>query len=95
LESQSLNRQHTWSSDGDDDCRPFERLCQRQAVRYPFDPTHLNVKNLCALAHRLEHEVAIEKRFDLSGKLREGKPHRRVDDAWNVAWLLLQVLDSR
>jgi inhibitor of KinA sporulation pathway (predicted exonuclease) len=95
LESQSLNRQHTLLSDGDYDCRPFARLCQRQAVRYPFDPIHLNVKNLCALAHRLEHEVAIEKRFDLSGKLPEGTPHRRVDDAWNVAWLLLQVLGSQ
>jgi inhibitor of KinA sporulation pathway (predicted exonuclease) len=84
-------RQRTWASYGDYDRRQFERQCQREGIRYPFGPTHLNIKNLCALMEKLEYEVGLAQALDRYGMWYEGTPHRGVDDAWNIAGLLLQL----
>ena len=85
-------RQRTWASYGDYDRRQFERQCQRDTVPYPFGPTHLNVKNLCALRYPLEHEVSLAKALEHCGRRFDGTPHRGVDDAWNIAGLLILLL---
>jgi inhibitor of KinA sporulation pathway (predicted exonuclease) len=85
-------RQRTWASYGDYDRRQFERQCQRDTVPYPFGPTHLNVKNLCALRSTLEHEVSLAKALEYCGRRFDGTPHRGVDDAWNIAGLLILLL---
>src|SRR5262249_38866620 len=91
LEEHYRTRQRTWASYGDYDRRQFRRQCQREGVRYPFGPTHLNVKNLCALLAGLEYEVSLAQALDRYGRRFEGTPHRGVDDAWNIAGLVLQL----
>jgi inhibitor of KinA sporulation pathway (predicted exonuclease) len=92
LVRQYRTRQRTWASWGDYDRRQFERQCQREGVPSPFGPTHLNIKNLFALMYKLESEVSLARAVEISGQRFEGTPHRGVDDAWNVAGLLVQVL---
>lgn len=91
LQQRYRTRQRTWASYGDYDRRQFERQCQRERVPYPFGPTHLNVKNLFALMSRLEYEVSLSHALDSYGIQYEGTPHRGVDDAWNIAGLLVQL----
>ena len=86
--------QRTWASWGDYDQRQFEWQCQRERVQYPFGPTHLNIKNLFALAEKLEHEASLDRALDHYGMKYEGTPYRGVDDAWNIAGLLVQLLHS-
>ena len=91
LEQRYRTRQRTWASYGDDDRRQFERQCQREGVRYPFGPTHLNIKNLFGLIATLEDEVSLAQALDRYGMRYDGTPHRGVDDAWNIARLVLQL----
>jgi inhibitor of KinA sporulation pathway (predicted exonuclease) len=86
--------QRTWASWGDYDRRQFERQCQHERVQYPFGPTHLNIKNLFALAEKLEYEVSLAQALDRYDMRYEGTPHRGVDDAWNITGILIQLLHS-
>src|SRR5262245_60113491 len=95
LEERYRTRQRTWASYGDYDRRQCRRQCQREGVRYPFGPTHLNVKNLCALFAQLEYEVSLAHALDRYGLRSDGTPHRGVDDAWNIAGLVLQLFQRR
>lgn len=92
LAGQYDGRRRAWASYGDYDRRQLERCCRVQGLRYPFGPTHLNVKALFALAAGLPHEVGLARALELSGLAFVGRPHRGVDDAWNVAALLAQLL---
>jgi inhibitor of KinA sporulation pathway (predicted exonuclease) len=51
----------------------------------------INVKNLFALTYKLEYEVSLANALRIGGLRYDGTPHRGIDDAWNVAGLLLQV----
>src|SRR5262249_20068775 len=51
LEKEYFARERVWASFGDYDRRQFERQCRARNIRYPFGPTHLNVKNLFAIAY--------------------------------------------
>ena len=83
-----------WASWGDYDRRQFERQCQSDKVGYPFGPTHLNVKNLFALSHKLKREVGVAKAFEILGWEMEGTHHRGIDDAWNIGRVLGYLLKS-
>lgn len=52
---------------------------------YPFGRTHLNLKTLFALAHKLPKEVSVGEALTLMGLTFQGQPHRGVDDAVNIA----------
>jgi inhibitor of KinA sporulation pathway (predicted exonuclease) len=85
-------RERTWASYGDYDRRQFERQCASFGVAYPFGPTHLNVKNLVALALGLSHEAGMDEALRLWSLPLEGVHHRAGDDAWNIAALLGSAL---
>jgi inhibitor of KinA sporulation pathway (predicted exonuclease) len=84
--------QRTWASYGDYDRNQFERRCRSFGVRYPFGPTHLNVKNLFALCRGLEREVGMDAALGMLGLSLGGTHHRGGDDAWNIAAVLLALL---
>ena len=83
-----------WASWGDYDRRQFERQCKAENLGYPFGPTHLNVKNLFALSHKLKREVGVAKAFEILGWEMEGTHHRGIDDAWNIGRVLGYLLQS-
>jgi inhibitor of KinA sporulation pathway (predicted exonuclease) len=84
----------TWASWGDFDRNQFERQCRLQSVAYPFGKTHLNVKNLFALAHGLPGEVGMEEAMEKMELILEGTHHRAHHDAKNIARLLIGLLQK-
>jgi inhibitor of KinA sporulation pathway (predicted exonuclease) len=92
LTTQFHSRQRLFASWGDYDRGQFQRNCRHYNLEYPFGPTHLNVKNLFALALGLSQELGIDGAFDRLGLTMEGAHHRGIDDAWNIAHLLCLML---
>jgi inhibitor of KinA sporulation pathway (predicted exonuclease) len=92
LRDRYVAKERPWASFGDYDRRQFERQCAAFEVPYPFGPTHLNVKNLHALAAGLRHEVGLPDALAHWRLPLEGTHHRGHDDAWNVAAVLAQLL---
>ncbi len=92
LEDEYHSHERLWASYGDYDRRQFEKQCREVGVRYPFGPSHLNVKTLFAAARGLPAEVGLPQAVALLGLKLEGTHHRGHDDAWNVAvlWELLR-----
>jgi len=86
-----INFGMTWASWGDYDRRQMERQCRDEGIKYPFGPTHLNLKNLFALFAG-EKECGLEQALPRLGLLMEGTHHRGVDDANNAARLLARML---
>lgn len=92
LEDEYHAPERLWASYGDYDRRQFERQCREVGVRYPFGPSHLNVKTLCSIAKGLATEAGLPQALAHFGLKLEGTHHRGDDDAWNVAALLAEVL---
>ena len=86
-------RDRSWASYGDYDRRQFERQCSAWAVPYPFGRTHMNVKHLFALRHRLPQEVGMDLALTKLGLPLDGTHHRGHDDARNTAAILMRSLD--
>jgi inhibitor of KinA sporulation pathway (predicted exonuclease) len=82
----------TWASWGDFDRSQFERQCRLQAVPYPFGKSHVNAKNLYALAHALPAELGMAEALEREGLELEGTHHRAHHDAKNIARLLIALL---
>ena len=81
-----------WASYGDYDRLQFERQCHSQQVRYPFGPTHVNIKALFALFEALPREVGMAEALRRLHLPLEGVHHRAADDAWNIAGLFAELL---
>jgi inhibitor of KinA sporulation pathway (predicted exonuclease) len=94
LEKEFRSADRVWASFGDYDRKAVERQCKDTGVRYPFGPRHLNVKTLFALVRGLPHEVGTAQAVQMSGRTMEGTHHRGHDDAWNIAGVLIDVLQA-
>jgi inhibitor of KinA sporulation pathway (predicted exonuclease) len=82
----------TWASWGNFDRRLFQSQCADMDVPYPFGKTHLNIKNLFALYHRLPKEIGLPRALRKLELGFEGTHHRGADDAWNAAEVLARLL---
>jgi inhibitor of KinA sporulation pathway (predicted exonuclease) len=92
LQAAYHSKERLWASWGDYDRRQFERNCREYGVAYPFGPTHLNVKNLFAVALGHHHELGLDDACEKLGIPLEGTHHRGADDAWNIAGVLCHLL---
>jgi inhibitor of KinA sporulation pathway (predicted exonuclease) len=92
LRQEYRTEQRTWASYGDYDRIQVQRQCEQRGLPYPFGRTHINIKNLLALALRLPNEVGLDRALALLGLPLEGTHHRGDDDAWNIAALLAWLL---
>ena len=81
-----------FASWGDYDRNQFRRNCDAYRLRYPFGPTHLNVKNLFSIGLGIRKELGIDGAMDRMGLSMEGTHHRGVDDAWNIAQLFCLMM---
>ena len=68
------------------------RNCRTYDLKYPFGPTHLNIKNLFSVALGLPRELGIDAACERLGVTMEGSHHRGVDDAWNIARIFCLLL---
>jgi inhibitor of KinA sporulation pathway (predicted exonuclease) len=93
LRNEYHSEDRVFASWGDYDRNQFHRNCDYFRLKYPFGPTHWNVKTYFALAHGLAREVGIDAACELVGTELEGTHHRGVDDAWNIAGLLCRLIE--
>jgi inhibitor of KinA sporulation pathway (predicted exonuclease) len=92
LRDEYRSEDRLFASWGDYDRNQFHRNCDHYRLKYPFGPTHLNVKTLFAVGRALSRETGIDAACELAGTPLEGTHHRGVDDAWNIAGLLCELL---
>jgi inhibitor of KinA sporulation pathway (predicted exonuclease) len=81
-----------WASWGDYDRKQFERQCGALKVGYPFAPGHFNAKALFATANG-RRPMGMARALTYAGLPLEGRHHCGADDAWNIAALVLQLVD--
>ena len=92
LRKKYLSRDRVWASYGQYDKNQFTRQCQSFGISYPFNQRHLNVKTLFALQQKLSREVGMSEALEILNISLEGTHHRGVDDAWNIALILANLL---
>ncbi|MBN1487419.1 MAG: exonuclease domain-containing protein [Anaerolineae bacterium] len=93
LHEEYLAGKRLWASYGNYDRQQFERECAAKGIPYPFGPGHLNVKTLFAVSQGLSREVGMARALSLVDLQLEGTHHRGCDDAWNIAALLIKLLE--
>jgi len=93
LRKEFRSDRRVWASYGDYDRKMFERQCANSGVGYPFGPRHLNVKTLFALVNVLPREVGMAEALRIAGHRLDGTHHRGHDDAYNIAGLLVGLLN--
>ena len=81
-----------WASWGDYDRKQFERQCAAAAVRYPFGRSHVNAKLCFAEAHGIRRQ-GMAGALKHAGLPLEGRHHNGADDAWNIAALVLHLVE--
>ena len=86
-----------WASWGDYDRRQFARQSRADGVAYPFgfptERTHTNAKAVFAESYGLRRKPGMDQALRIAGLPLEGRHHRGEDDAWNIAALVLDLLD--
>jgi inhibitor of KinA sporulation pathway (predicted exonuclease) len=92
LETEYLSKKRVWASYGEYDRTLMERQCAARGVNYPFSAGHINVKILFGLMHALPYEVGMSRALQMLDLELEGRHHRGVDDAWNIANLLSRLI---
>lgn len=92
LEKEYESKKYTWASYGQYDRLMFEKSCKDLGAPYPFSNDHLNIKSLIPIAIGLPYTVGMLKALELLNLGLEGTYHRGVDDAWNIARILREIL---
>ncbi|MET9384761.1 3'-5' exonuclease [Streptomyces sp. NPDC002928] len=86
-----------WASRGDYDRHQFTRQCKADAVAYPFghpaERHHINAKALFTDAYGLRRRPGMAQALRLAGLPLEGRHHSGADDAWNIAALVLDLVE--
>ncbi|MBQ0963324.1 exonuclease domain-containing protein [Streptomyces sp. RK23] len=84
-----------WASWGDYDRKQFVRQCAADGVPYPFghpaERAHTNAKAVFTVAHGLRRRPGMAQALEIAGLPLTGRHHRGVDDAWNIAALVLRL----
>lgn len=86
------SKNRVWASWGDYDRTMFERQCKREGVAYPFGPSHINIKTLFALFEGLDRGIGTKEAVEYMKLQWYGTHHRGIDDAINIANILLELV---
>jgi len=92
LQTEYQSEKRIWASYGDYDRNQFQRQCTCRHHKYPFGPSHLNVKTLFALMYGLDKAVGMAKALKMLDLPLEGRHHNGGDDAANIARILTALL---
>lgn len=84
------SNKQVFASWGDYDRTSFEKNCQWNQAVYPFANMHLNVKTL--FAAKMGYNGGQAKCGEDLGITMEGTAHRGIDDAINIAKILVKLL---
>lgn len=91
LEREHCARSRPWASWGDYDRKQFERQCAAGQADYPFGARHINAKAVFTEVYGLRRRPGMAQALQIAGLPLEGRHHRGVDDAWNIAALVLDI----
>lgn len=83
----------TWGSWGDYDRKMFERHAARGDIAYPFTGTHINIKNMFSVLTG-NRASGVSEALDRLKLPLEGTYHRGADDAWNIAKILMELINN-
>lgn len=94
LKNKYSSHKKTMVSWGDYDRNMFNRMAtyNDSRGRYPFGRSHLNLKNMFSIVHGLNKEIGMEQALAHIGEPLQGIHHRGVDDAKNIAVILVHTL---
>lgn len=81
-----------WASWGDYDRKQFEQQCEATNTPYPFSQRHSNAKKVFTEAKGLKKRPGMDAALAVVGLPLEGRHHKGVDDAWNIAALITELL---
>ena len=93
LATRHETRRRIWASWGDYDRKMFSEQCRATSTAYPFGSWHLNAKALFATSYGLTRGPGMACALTLAGLELEGRHHRGDDDAWNIAALVLRLVE--
>lgn len=82
----------TWASYGGYDRTMLRDQCAKFGVKYPMSTDHINVKVFFSEAYRLGRGIGMDGALRMLKLPLEGKHHRGVDDARNIAKILHNLL---
>ena len=88
LETEFKTRRRPWSSWGDYDRNKFTAECAEGQIPYPFSRTHTNAKQAFTDLHGLRRPPGMAAALRIAGLHLEGRHHRGMDDAANIARLI-------
>jgi inhibitor of KinA sporulation pathway (predicted exonuclease) len=91
LEKEFASGRRLWASWGDYDRKQFQAQCAATGVHYPFGARHVNAKAAFTADRQLRKRPGMAQALALAGLPLEGRHHRGVDDAWNIAALILDT----
>ncbi|MFF5973795.1 exonuclease domain-containing protein [Streptomyces sp. NPDC012769] len=90
-------RRRPWASWGDYDRKQFDAQCRATGTPYPFgrpaERGHTNAKAVFTEAYGLRRRPGMAGALKIAGLPLEGRHHRGEDDAWNIAALVLDLVD--
>lgn len=95
LRKQFASKKRTFASWGNYDRSMFERMCdynQYKDVPYPFNPNHLNIKELFRIVYNLDKSVDMTEALEISNLYHVGRLHSGEMDAYNIAVIFLEIL---
>jgi len=93
LHSEHRADSRPWASWGDYDRHQFERQCKATQTRYPFGRRHTNVKLAFTESRGLRRRPGMDAALKIAGFPLEGRHHSGADDAWNIAALVVDLLE--
>lgn len=94
LEVEYGTPQRTWGSWGNYDRQMFTDQCRNWGVDYPFSSHHLNLKVKFARLQSLERAIGMAGALRYAQLPLEGRHHRGVDDARNIATLSAYLIQN-
>jgi len=77
---------------GDYDKGQLEQDSQFHRISYPIGSEHINIKKLFSLNQNLKKKFGMAGALELAGLPLDGKHHRGIDDARNMAKLMPFIL---
>jgi 3'-5' exoribonuclease 1 len=84
--------QQPWGSWGDYDRVQLFRECARKGLRYPFSRAHYNIKGLFSIMQNRSKGFGVGAALGILDMEFDGRPHRGVDDARNIANIFSRVV---
>lgn len=81
-----------WASYGDFDRVKFEKQCQMLNIKYPLCNQHINIK--AVIRSVFPNVRGLESALKELNMKFEGRPHRGIDDAINIANLYLNMINA-